>query len=262
VTKERKRSDMRLENHVAIITGGASGIGRATAELFISEGARVAIVDWHDVELGELAKSAAAGEDALRTYKADVTDATATDRIVGDVLAAWGRIDILVTAAAISIGKRVAETAHDEWRRVLEVNITGTFGWIRSILPMMIEQHSGAIVTVGSQLSTAGGRSNAAYVTSKGAIASLTRSVALDYVQSGIRCNCVAPGGTDTPLLHSAFERSDKPLKAKAEVIARHAMHRLALPHEIAQGILYLASPESTFVTGTQLVIDGGWLVA
>jgi len=253
---------MRLANHVAIITGGASGIGRATAELFVAEGARVAIVDWHNTAFGELEKLTGAGQDALRTYEADVTDPAAADRIINEVCAKWGKINILVTAAAISIGKRVAETAYDEWRRVLDVNVTGTFGWIRAVLPVMEKQRSGAVVTVGSQLSIAGGRSNAAYVTSKGAIASLTRSVALDYVQSGIRCNCVAPGGTDTPLLRNAFARSDKPSKARAEVIARHAMSRLAVPHEIAQGILYLASPESAFVTGTQLVVDGGWLVA
>jgi NAD(P)-dependent dehydrogenase (short-subunit alcohol dehydrogenase family) len=251
---------MRLENHVAIITGGASGIGRATAELFISEGARVAIVD--EAVADELGRSAPAGPDAYRAYTGDVTDLGVTERIVSEVRAAWGKIDVLVTAAAVSVGKRAAETALDEWRRVLEVNVTGTFNWIRAVLPVMVEQGSGAIVTVGSQLSTAGGRSNAAYVTSKGAIASLTRSVALDYSQSGVRCNCIAPGGTDTPLLQSAFVRSDEPLKAKEALIARHAMSRLAMPREIASGILYLASPESSFVTGTQLVVDGGWLVA
>jgi NAD(P)-dependent dehydrogenase (short-subunit alcohol dehydrogenase family) len=156
----------------------------------------------------------------------------------------------------------VTETADDEWRWVLHVNIDGTFGWLRGVLPTMVEQHSGVIVTVGSQLSTAGGRTNAAYVTSKGAIVSLTRSVALDYAKSGIRCNCVAPGGTATPLLESAFGRSAQPEQARQELTARHAMNRLAVPREIALGILYLASADSSFVTGTQLVVDGGWLAA
>jgi NAD(P)-dependent dehydrogenase (short-subunit alcohol dehydrogenase family) len=252
---------MRLENQVAIITGGASGIGRATAELFVSEGARVVVVDWHENGFGELAKLGAE-RDALRTYKADVTDTDAAGRIVNEVGKDWGRIDILVTAAAISIGKRAGETTLDEWRGVLGVNIDGTFVWIHAVLPAMVGQRSGAIVTLGSQLSTAGGKSNAAYVTSKGAIHSLTRSVALDYVQSGVRCNSVAPGGTDTPLLHSAFARSPQPRKARQELIARHAMRRLAAPQEIAFAILYLASSESSFVTGTQLVVDGGWLAA
>jgi NAD(P)-dependent dehydrogenase (short-subunit alcohol dehydrogenase family) len=252
---------MRLKNQVAIITGGASGIGRATAELFVGEGARVAIVDKHDRTFRELAASGA-GREAIRTYKADTMDITAADHIVGEVREVWGRIDILVTAAGISVGKRVGETTPEEWRHVLEVNVGGTFRWIRAVLPVMLAQGAGAIVTIGSQLSTAGGKSNAAYVTSKGAIHSLTRSVALDYAQSGIRCNCVAPGGTDTPLLDSAFARSPEPDKARQELIARHAMQRLAKPREIAQGILYLASPEASFVTGTQLVIDGGWLAA
>jgi len=250
---------MRLKNQVAIITGGASGIGRATAELFASEGARVAIVDWHDAES---AKSGVGDRDLFRTYVADVTDADATDRIVGEIQAAWNKIDILVTSAAISIGKRAAETTADELRRVLDVNVGGTFGWIRAVVPAMVEQGSGSIVTVGSQLSTAGGKSNAAYVTSKGAIASLTRSVALDYAELGVRCNCVAPGGTDTPLLDSAFERVAEPQKAREDLTGRHAMKRLATPREIALAILYLASPEASFVTGTRLVVDGGWLAA
>jgi NAD(P)-dependent dehydrogenase (short-subunit alcohol dehydrogenase family) len=252
---------MRLKDKVAIITGGASGIGRATAELFVSEGARVAIVDWHDAAFGELTKPGS-GHDAMQAHTADVTDAAAAERIVGEVRAAWGRVDILVTSAAVSVGKKVAETSFDDWRHVLEVNVTGTFAWARAVLPGMVEQGSGAIVTVGSQLSTAGGRSNAAYVTSKGAIVSLTRSIAIDYAEAGVRCNCVAPGGTDTPLLQSAFVRSPKPQQAKQELVDRHAMRRLGAPGEIALGILYLASSESSFVTGTQLVIDGGWLAA
>lgn len=252
---------MRLKNQVAIVTGGASGIGRATAELFVAEGARVAVVDLSAGACEEPAQSAG-GCDTLRTYQADVTDTEATERIVREVREAWGRIDILVTAAAISIGRQVAETDPAEWRRVLEVNVDGTFGWIRAVLPAMVAQRAGAIVTVGSQLSTAGGKSNAAYVTSKGAVLSLTRSVALDYAEAGVRCNCVAPGATDTPLLHNAFARSPQPRKTRQELIARHAMQRLAAPREIALAILYLASPEASFVTGTQLVVDGGWLAA
>jgi len=252
---------MRLKDHIAIITGGASGIGRASVELFAAEGARVAIVDRDDSTFDALA-ALDAGRDMIRAYKADVADVAAADRIVDEIRRAWGKIDILVTAAGISVGKRLGDTTPDEWRQVLEVNLGGTYRWVRAILPVMLEQKAGAIVTVGSQLSTAGGKSNAAYVTSKGAIHSLTRSVALDYVQFGIRCNCVAPGGTDTPLLANAFARSARPDKARRELTARHAMQRLAKPQEIAQGILYLASPESSFVTGTQLVIDGGWLAA
>jgi 2-keto-3-deoxy-L-fuconate dehydrogenase len=252
---------MRLENHVAIITGGASGIGRATAELFVGEGARVVVVDRQEAHFDPLSGQGAVGE-VLRTHIADVTDHAAMDDIVSQTLKTWSKIDILVTAAAISIGMRVAETPMDEWRRVQQVNVGGTFGCIRAVLPAMIERRSGSIVTVGSQLSVSGGKANAAYVTSKGAITSLTKSVALDYVDVGVRCNCVAPGGTDTPLLDHAFARSPAPQKSRQQLTARHAMKRLAAPSEIALAILYLASPESSFVTGTQLVIDGGWLVA
>jgi 2-keto-3-deoxy-L-fuconate dehydrogenase len=252
---------MRLENHVAIITGGASGIGRATAQLFVSEGARVVVVDRQEAH-PDLTMSPEASGDTFRTHVADVTDVAAIDDIVEETLEVWGKVDILVTAAAISIGKRAAETPMDEWRRVQEVNVGGTFGCIRAVLPAMIERGTGSIVTLGSQLSVAGGASNAAYVTSKGAITSLTRSVALDYVDAGIRCNCVAPGGTDTPLLDRAFTRGPTPEKSRQELTARHAMKRLATPREIALAILYLASSEASFVTGTQLVVDGGWLAA
>ena len=254
--------NMRLKDQVAVITGGASGIGRATAETFLEEGARVAVVDCQQPGLDELRLWNAARCDKLRTYNADVTDNDSTDRIVKDLCAAWRRIDILVTAAAISVGKRVGETRDEEWRRVLHVNIDGTFGWVRAVIPIMVEQQSGSIVTLGSQLSTAGGRANAAYVTSKGAVLSLTRSVALDYAQAGIRCNCIAPGGTDTPLLESAFSRSSLPEQARKELTARHAMNRLAAPREIASSILYLASSQASFVTGSQLIVDGGWLAA
>jgi NAD(P)-dependent dehydrogenase (short-subunit alcohol dehydrogenase family) len=253
---------MRLENQVAIITGGASGIGRATAELFLNEGARVAIVDRIETNVDEFEVPHGFEEDVLRAYVADVTDEAATDRIVNEVREQWGRVDVLVTAAGVSVGKKITETSLDEWRHVLSTNVGGTFRWVRAVVPIMVEQGSGSIVTLGSQLSTAGGRNNAAYVTSKGAIHSLTRSVALDYAQTGLRCNCVAPGGTDTPLLNRAFARSPSPHIARQELTARHAMRRLGAPGEIALAILYLASPESSFVTGTQLVVDGGFLAA
>jgi 2-keto-3-deoxy-L-fuconate dehydrogenase len=252
---------MRLENHVAIITGAASGIGRATAELFVAEGARVVVVDRQPARF-DLLCGTDAGCDILRTHVADVTDLEATDDIVSKTIKAWGKIDILVTAAGISVGKRAAETPMDDWRRVQDVNVGGTFGWIRAVLPGMVERRSGSIVTLGSQLSVSGGASNAAYVTSKGAIASLTKSVALDYVDAGVRCNCVAPGATDTPLLDRAFSRGPAPEKARRDLIARHAMKRLGTPREIALAILYLASPEASFVTGTQLFVDGGFLAA
>jgi 2-keto-3-deoxy-L-fuconate dehydrogenase len=253
---------MRLKDHVAIITGAASGIGRAAAALFLSEGARVAAVDSNAAALDELAGALAASGDAVRTCVAEVTDTETTSRIVAEVREAWGKIDVLVTAAGISVGKPAAETSIEEWRQVLDVNVGGTFGWIRSVLPPMVERNAGAIVTIGSQLSIAGGESNAAYVASKGAVASLTRSVALDYARFGIRCNCVAPGATDTPLLRNAFARSREPARAREKLIARHAMGRLGTAPEIASAILYLASPDSAFITGTQLIVDGGWLVA
>jgi 2-keto-3-deoxy-L-fuconate dehydrogenase len=253
---------MRFKDQVAIITGGASGIGRAAAALFIAAGARVAIVD-RDVEaLDGLAGALGTDGETLRTYAADVTDDAATSRAAADIEATWGRVDVLVTAAGISVGKPAGETTMAEWRRVIDVNLGGTFCWVHAVLPAMVARGAGAIVTIGSQLSTAGGTSNAAYVASKGAISSLTRSVALDYAAAGIRCNSVSPGATETPLLRTALARKCEPDDARQKLIARHAMGRIGEPREIASAILYLASPEASFITGSQLVVDGGWLVA
>jgi NAD(P)-dependent dehydrogenase (short-subunit alcohol dehydrogenase family) len=126
----------------------------------------------------------------------------------------------------------------------------------------MTAQHSGAIVTIASQLARAGGRANASYITSKGAVVALTRAVALDYVDQGIRCNTVLPGATDTPLLQRSFARQPDPDAARERSRTRHAMGRFGKPEEIAAAILYLASDESSFVTGVELPVDGGWLAA
>jgi NAD(P)-dependent dehydrogenase (short-subunit alcohol dehydrogenase family) len=138
--------------------------------------------------------------------------------------------------------------------------VTGTFIWIRECLRPMTAQGRGSIVTIASQLARAGGRGNAAYVTSKGAVVALTKSVALDYVDRGVRCNAILPGATDTPLLRRSFGRQPDPDAARARSLARHPMGRFGDVRDIASAALYLASDESAFVTGIELPVDGGWL--
>lgn len=244
---------MRLKDKTAIITGAASGIGAATARLFVSEGAHVTLVD-RDAA-GLTAVAAELGESA-RPFVADVTDEAHARACVEQC----GTVDIIVTAAGISLGKPALDTTVNDWNTVQAVNVAGTFIWIRECLRPMMAAGRGSIVTIASQLARAGGRGNAAYVTSKGAVLALTKSVALDYVENGIRCNTILPGATETPMLRRSMGRQPDPEAARARSLARHPMHRFGDVRDIAYAALYLASDESAFVTGIELPVDGGWL--
>jgi NAD(P)-dependent dehydrogenase (short-subunit alcohol dehydrogenase family) len=248
-----------LAGKVAIVTGGASGIGRATALLFAAEGAYVALVDRDADALAATARQI--GDDAVQAFDLDVTDARAVAIATDRVLAQWGRLDALVTAAGISgSGKPAADTTEEDWDRILAVNAKGTFLWVRAALARMTR--GGSIVTIASQLARSGGRENAAYVASKGAVISLTRSIALDYAAQGIRANVLLPGATDTPMLARSFSRRADPDAAREASRARHPLGRFATAEEVARAALFLASDESAFVTGVELPVEGGWLVA
>jgi NAD(P)-dependent dehydrogenase (short-subunit alcohol dehydrogenase family) len=246
---------MRLAGRVAVVTGGASGIGLAAARLFAAEGARVALVD-RDADALARAAGEIAGALAL---PGDVGAEDVAARHAATVRDHFGRWDVLLTAAGVSTGKSVADSTLEEWDAVLRTNLTGTFLWARAAVAAMATS-GGSIILVGSQLATAGGRSNAAYIASKGAIASLARTMALDHAAAGIRVNVVVPGAIDTPLLARAFRRASDPEAARQRSIARHPLGRLGRPEEIARAALFLASDESSFTTGSCLVADGGWL--
>lgn len=235
-----------MKGKVAVITGGASGIGLACAQAFAAKGAQVAIVDQDE------ARHAPPGAMVL------VSDVASAQADAQKVLAAYGRIDILVTAAGWSCGGTATSTDPADWAKVMRINVDGTWLWARAVIPAMQRQKSGAIVTVASQLAIAGGRSNTAYIASKGAVIAMTRTMALDYVADGIRINAVAPGATETPMLERAFQRGT----SRERLRDRHAMQRLGRPEEIAAAVVFLASDEAAFITGTVLPVDGGWLAA
>ncbi len=247
----------RFEGRVAVVTGGASGIGLAAALAFAGEGARVAIIDR---DAGALAACAPRFPAGALTLAGDVRCEETVAAHAAAIAAALGPIDALVPAAAWSTGASAPDTSLAQWNDVLATNLTGTFLWCRAALAPMRAQKRGAIVLVGSQLAFAGGRANAAYLASKGAIVSLARSMALDHAAEGVRVNVVVPGAIETPLLARAFARSDDPEAARRRSAGRHAMQRLGAADEVARAILFLASDEASFTTGSCLMVDGGWL--
>ena len=251
----------RLGGVVAIVTGGGSGIGRASAIRFAQEGARaIVLVDRDDAGIEATSDAVTAAGAEATGVTTDVTDERTAAATVEQVVGRFGRIDVLMTAAGISVGRSLVDTTPDEWERVFATNVTGTYLWMRAVLPSMIERGHGSIVTVASQLAVNGGRGNAAYIASKGAIVALTRTTALDVAGTGVRVNSLLPGATETPLLERSFSRNADPDGARARSVARHPMGRFATADEVALAALYLASDESSFTTGTELRVDGGWI--
>ncbi|TQF31251.1 SDR family oxidoreductase [Bradyrhizobium sp. UNPA324] len=249
---------MRLQGRTAIITGAGSGIGRASAKLFAEEGARLALVDRDAAGLQETLNLI--GEAII--HVGDVGDAALAETVVGDVIARHGRLDVLMTAAGFSCGGTILTTSPEDWDAVFRTNVGGTWLWARAAVRQMQRQKGGSIITLASQLAMAGGKGNSAYIAAKGAVVSLTRTMAVDFAADGIRVNAIAPGAIDTPMLRRSFARHVNPDEVREASRNRHAMKRFGVPEEIAQAALHLASDASSFTTGTVMVVDGGWLAA
>ena len=237
------------QQRVAVVTGGASGIGQATAVRLMDDGFRLAVVDLSP-EL-DVAPSVLA-------IKADVSDAIDVERAVHEVLAEFGRIDVLVNNAGIT-GSAEATTCHetpvDEWDRVFAVNVRGPFLCTRAVLPVMMRQGSGHVITVASAAGLVAFPGRCAYTASKGAALQFAKSVAVDYAAAGIRSNAVCPGMVATPMTQW---RLDIP-ELRAAVESKIPIGRVAAPEEIADAISVLASHRLSYLTGAALVIDGGW---
>jgi 2-keto-3-deoxy-L-fuconate dehydrogenase len=243
---------MKLRDRVAIVTGGASGIGAASARLFAAEGAKVAVVDQDKDGLAKLAKEI----DGLAIVADVSSDAQAKDG-VAQVIDKWGRVDVLLTAAGVSLGGTVDTIDEAAWDRTFAVNVKGTFLWIHHAIQPMIAAGSGAIVTVGSQLAQASPGKNAAYVASKGAIASFTKTMAVDHAKQGIRVNALMPGVIDTPMPARSLKRYADPDAMRAYWKERHPIGRIGKPEEVARAALFLASDDASFITGHLMFVDG-----
>lgn len=249
---------MRLENKIVIITGGGSGIGRAVCDLFAAEGADLMIADKNaDAAVAAATAARAVGRRA-EAMTADVAESADVKRMIDDTVAAFGRIDVLVNNAGYGITGSVVETDEADWDALIAVNLRGVYLGCKYVIPVMRQQGGGAIVNTASVVAAVGIRDRAAYVASKGAVAALTRAMALDHVDDGIRINAVAPGTIETAYFDEMFAKSDDPGGLRRNLEARHPMNRLGTPMEVAYAMLYLASDESGFSTGSILTVDGG----
>lgn len=249
---------MRLAGKVAIITGAGSGIGRASALRFAREGAQVVVVDWHgDTAQATVDAIRAQGGDAL-AVAADVSQEEEVARMVAATLATYGRVDILFNNAAIQVFGTLPETSAADWARVMDVNLKGVYLGCKHVIPHMAAQGRGSIVSTSSALGLVGDPVLPAYGATKGGIIAMTASMAQAHGPQGIRVNCICPGDVATPLVMEYFDQQPDPVAARQAVSGHYALRRIAEPEEIANVALFLASDESSFVTGTALVVDGG----
>lgn len=252
---------MKLAGKTAIVTGAGSGIGRASAVLFAAEGAKVAVVDRDAAGADATVAAIAAAGGVAKPFVADVAAPDSAAQVVDYVRSTWGRVDVLMCAAGFSCGGTVESTSLEDWNAVFAANVGGTWLWAKAAIPAMrAGGGGGAIVTVSSQLALAGGRGNSAYIAAKGALLSLTRTMALDFAADRIRVNALVPGAIDTPLLARGMARNADPAATLERVRQRHALGRIGTVDEVARAALFLASDDSSFTTGTALAVDGGWL--
>jgi len=249
-----------LSGKVAMITGGASGIGRATALLFAREGAAVVVVDIDEPKGQAVVESMVKEGGKAIFLHCDVTRASDCQSAVSKAVEKLGKIDVLFNNAGIIRRASVVDTTEEEWDQVMATNVKSVFLLSKCVVPLMVEAGSGVIINTASGWGLVGGRNAASYCASKGAVVLLTKAMALDHGPQNIRVNCICPGDTDTPMLLSEARQLGIPREEFLAEAKRRPLRRIGRPEEIANAALFLASDASSYVTGTALVVDGGGL--
>ena len=247
----------KLAGRVAIITGAAAGIGRASSLLFAKEGAAVAAVDCDKAGNEKLVEEIRSNGGTAEALTADVSSTKDVEQVVQQVGALWKRIDILFNNAGIVAGGKVHTLTEEEWDRSFEINVKSMFLFIRAVVPSFLQQGGGVILNTSSTTAFRVAPDRALYTATKGAIYSLTKSMALDYAPDKIRVNCLCPGTTDTPSLRARLSAQGNTEEMTKKFIARQPLGRLGTAEEMAQAALYLVSDDASFVTGTAFQIDG-----
>lgn len=246
---------MRLENKVAVITGGASGIGRATAEMFAREGAKVAIGDINDAgEVVSIIESAGA---EVFSQLTDTADGDQVQALIDAAVRRWGGLDIIFNNAGIGAAKPITEVDEDEFDRLFAVNVKGVFWGCKHALPHLLKRGGGAIVNMSSNAGLLGRAPDPIYSSSKHAVIGLTKSLAVTYAHQNVRVNAVCPGPIDTPALWRGADTEEERLERIPRILASCPAARIASSDEVAQAVLFLASDESRFISGVGLAIDG-----
>jgi len=258
--EERAAQLLSLEGKVAMVTGAASGIGRGISHLLAEMGAFVALLDIDDVKGRESAAEIEVHGGAATFLNCDVRSAAECRRAVVSVIEKSGKIDILCNCAGIAIRKDIVELTEDEWDLALDVTLKGIYLLSREVVPHMIRSGGGSIINIGSGWSLKGGPRAAAYCAAKGGVVNLTRAMAIDHGRHNIRVNCVCPGDVETPMLRSECAHLGEDLTAFMREAANRPLGRVGTPDDIANAVLFLASPMAGWVTGAALVVDGGGL--
>jgi NAD(P)-dependent dehydrogenase (short-subunit alcohol dehydrogenase family) len=249
------RKKMRFENQVVVITGGSSGIGVVAAQTFTAEGAQVVITGRN----ARRTRSVVENHNLAHFGLGDITDPRYCSQFIDEVVDRLGRIDVLVNNAGMIIRADTVETADEQWFDIVAININAVFFMSREALCHMRRQQSGAIVNISSTCGLVGCKGLTAYCTTKGAVIQMTQAMALDCAADGIRVNAVCPGATDTPMLFSAHRKRpsrDEMDQVQAQTVP---MQRMAAPDEVVSAILFLASAEASYITGSHLCVDGGY---
>jgi NAD(P)-dependent dehydrogenase (short-subunit alcohol dehydrogenase family) len=249
---------MRLQNKSALITGGTSGIGEATALLFAREGAQVAITGRNEKRGHAVTGSILESGGRAIFLRTDVRKAAECERAVKETMKAFGRIDILFNNAGIFYPHNAIECSEQEWDEQIDINLKGTFLMSKYALPGMIAQGSGVIVNNSSGWGIVGGDQAVAYCASKGGVVLLTKAMAIDHGRQGIRVNCICPGDVETPMLPADAKMRGRAWEEYIAGCADRPLGRLGTAAEIARAVLFLASDDSSFMTGAALVVDGG----